>query len=592
MKKLPLFISFLVISTSVFSQPWLWGIKGAGLGTAYGSVESNSVTIDAKGNAYLAADFVDSVMFGSYKIKSKIMSLPNKYEGDIFLIKVDSIGNILWSAQSNRSSNNSSIGIDNGFPGTSLITTDKKGNSYLTGFFSDSVYFGSYLLTGLYVEAFLVKYDVNGNVSWAVQSAIASHSFSYVHGNSIITDEIGNVYLAGEFQDTIAFGTSKLYSKQPSFFLTKYDSSGKVIWAKQTKESNYYRLSTNILPSIAIDKMNNIYMTGYFDDTINFGSSTLVSPNPAYNFAAFLTKYDSSGNVIWAKQSGTIADSSRAESFSVITDNADNIYITGFFNDTVTFGADTLKRSAISPRRVSYGSIFLVKYDPDGNIIWAKQSRGDTAEYGWSGWSLKADSLNYIYLACGSYKYWLRTDSLIFLNDTFPYTASYSEPSFVAKLDTGANVLCSSLIVAGGDDQNAIAVSPSGKYVYLGGDIHTTVVLGNDTLHECPACENSFIARWEPCYKGLITEVSETKPDLNIINVYPNPFSVSTNVVFNNNGKHYLELNDMTGRRLKSIICEGSQYALHLNDIATGIYFIYSHDSENSPVSVKKIIIE
>jgi uncharacterized repeat protein (TIGR01451 family) len=80
-------------------------------------------------------------------------------------------------------------------------------------------------------------------------------------------------------------------------------------------------------------------------------------------------------------------------------------------------------------------------------------------------------------------------------------------------------------------------------------------------------------------------------PVLNI-RCFPNPFTSSTSVVFNTDGKHYLELDDMTGRVVESIECTGKQYELSGNNLAKGVYFIKAFNADRSNVAVTKVVLQ
>ncbi|MBL0070860.1 MAG: SBBP repeat-containing protein [Bacteroidetes bacterium] len=74
----------------------------------------------------------------------------------------------------------------------------------------------------------------------------------------------------------------------------------------------------------------------------------------------FLTKYDSSGNVLWAKCAG--GTSVNAVSNSVATDLYGNVYITGSFgSSTMIFDSDTLINNGLY-------NVFTAKYDSTGNV--------------------------------------------------------------------------------------------------------------------------------------------------------------------------------------------------------------------------------
>src|SRR6185295_310489 len=67
----------------------------------------------------------------------------------------------------------------------------------------------------------------------------------------------------------------------------------------------------------------------------------------------------------WAKSGD---GSGTNEGFAVCTDPSGNILITGALSSTaVNYGSYTLTNA---------GGMFLVKYDPNGNVLWAKNATG------------------------------------------------------------------------------------------------------------------------------------------------------------------------------------------------------------------------
>jgi Beta-propeller repeat len=157
-----------------------------------------------------------------------------------------------------------------------------------------------------------------GNVLWARQSFGSSNMYTPEQfGFSVATDKLGNVYMTGGFVDTAYFGSYELMASYfPDVFLIKYDSTGNVIWAKQSITTS----GDGEGRSVAVDGKNNIYITGEADDSIVFASYKLHSP-------LFLAKYDPNGNVLWA----TAPHVYNGVSYSVAADSIGNAYITGFF---------------------------------------------------------------------------------------------------------------------------------------------------------------------------------------------------------------------------------------------------------------------
>ena len=116
---------------------------------------------------------------------------------------------------------------------------------------------------------------------------------------------------------------------------------------------------------IATDDSGNVYVTGFFQSPFTvFGVDTIFNHSGAYD--VFLTKYDSTGNVLWTKSAG---GANSDLSCGVATDDSGNVFIAGYFqSDSITFGSVTLNNPG------GGCTIFIVKYDPAGNVMWAKNS--------------------------------------------------------------------------------------------------------------------------------------------------------------------------------------------------------------------------
>jgi len=344
MKKAILFFSLFLFSIS-HAQIWDWvtpsiNSSPTSLGDPFG------IAADSKGNVFQVGSINGTVKYGSFSLHTSV--------DDTYLAKFDSNGNVLWVDTASNLNSFRNYGY--------AVAADKAGNAYITGNFSDSVGFGPYHLTSpSFNNFFIVKYNSTGNIKWA-KEAIANSATSRNMGNWITSDKAGNVYVTGLFTDTVTFGAYTLITGDENVFLVKYDSNGNVKWAKRANTP--LQASGN---GVATDSKGNIIVTGYFYTIITFGSHTLTSSKPG-DPDVFAVKYDSAGNVIWAK--GGKESNSMANNSSALTiDNSDNIYITGQFFDTLSFGAFILTTGN------TYGDAFIAKYDSGGNVLWAKAAK-------------------------------------------------------------------------------------------------------------------------------------------------------------------------------------------------------------------------
>jgi len=139
--------------------------------------------------------------------------------------------------------------------------------------------------------------------------------------------------------------------------------------------------------SISTDANGNSYLVGSFKETASFGTIQLFSYG---NSDIFIAKYNKNGNCLWAKKAGGISDDIGRDIF---IDANGNIFVTGHFKETVSFGNIQL---------TSYGDwdIFIAKYDTIGNCIWARAAGTVIEDFGTG---ISADSDGYSYLT-GSFK--------------------------------------------------------------------------------------------------------------------------------------------------------------------------------------------
>ena len=337
----------------------LWA-KGAG-GT--NDDVGQSIATDTNGNVFVTGYFYSpSITFGTMTLSNSSIA------DDIFVVKYDANGNVLWAKSEGGT------GYENG----RSIATDVSGNVFVAGNFSSpSVSFGTTTLTNTNPpagEIFIVKYDANGNPLWA---KIGGESPLTELVNNITTDANGNAYITGYFYDSsIWFGSinlTKTSTNEADFFVVKYDANGNEVWAKIEGGSG-----DDVGNSITADANGNIFVTGYFKSpSITFGTTTVMNVGTSTSsLNLFVVKYDSFGNILWAKGVG----GNEAEiANSIITDANGNAYVTGQFNSSsISFGTNTVTKTGST----YYSDIFVAKYDSNGNDIWAKGVGGTDSETG------------------------------------------------------------------------------------------------------------------------------------------------------------------------------------------------------------------
>jgi hypothetical protein len=289
------------------------------------------------------------------------------------------------------------------------MCVDSLGHIFLTGVFLDSSSFGGHLINGSSHDMFLVKYDSTGSVLWALS---AGGTTNYTEGYRCAADNYGNIFVTGgDTGSYLYIGNDTLtYSGAGGLYLAKYDSSGNFLWAEGSDDAGPN--------AIATDSAGNVFISGSFiSASVSFGSYTLFNSAPGLDHT-FLAKYDSSGNVLWAHAPTGSWD----EGLGLATDRNGNIYMTGYFvSAQITFGTITLSRV---PNADS--DLFVVKYDANGSVIWAKRA-GNTS-FNEAGYGIAVDIYSDIYIT----GYFADTVALSFGNSSL--TTNGLSDVFLAKL--------------------------------------------------------------------------------------------------------------------------------------------------------------
>lgn len=277
--------------------------------------------------------------------------------------------------------------------------------------------------------------------------------------HDIAVDAQGNVYIAGWVADSVSFGPYQLYNNS---YLVKYDLNGNVIWADGLTDF------ASIL-SVGLDARKNIYITGFVGATAIIGHDTLKAPN--VSGLCFLAKLDSNGTVIWAKQSrGANIMNSYSWGTSLAVDNMGNVLIAGYFGDTVSFGADTLRSTSSS------GNTCIVKYDSSGNELWARQSTQAPGNNSY-GHSIAVDKWGNAFLTGSFY------DSV-----TFGKYRLTGEQAYVVKYNSGGKLLWAvqskpNYIAGNYASGTSISVDYYGN-AYATGYFRGSIRWGGDTIND------------------------------------------------------------------------------------------------------------
>lgn len=300
------------------------------------------------------------------------------------LLKYDEGGNILWSRQV---AYNTTAG---GVAEISSVQADRFGHVYVTGHFNNSIVFNNHndtltasgtLATSL--NGYLAKYDTAGNFIWAKVFGKGSRQ---AYAADITIDNRGNLAVLGRYigrgdfnphpVDTFILTNGSTSTSLHNIYITKLDSTGAFIWAKQFQGS----AGVSNAFSIEADRWGNLISSGSFRGTMDFDPGIFnVSRTVASGVDGFIVKLDSAGQFHWVRhiagQSSTA--SSAREVYDIALDSTGAVYATGYFSNTIIFDPN----QPIIPA-VSGFDAMIFKCDSAGTVLWNVIYGGNSGDIG------------------------------------------------------------------------------------------------------------------------------------------------------------------------------------------------------------------
>lgn len=340
----------IYITKSTPSGQVIWARKAGGTG----SDRALSVASDQNGNIYITGFFYGSAIFGN----TTLSSVNGSQDG--FIAKLDANGNFLWAE---------AFGGNLAQWGNS-ITVDSNNDPILTGQFQGLTNFSGTNLTSMInpltsfssFDIFIAKYNAGGGLNWVRQGKSKFDD----RGLDIISDSQNNLYVCGQFSDTIQFQNIHFNTLKNSAYIIKYDASGQEVWFR--KMAGVFAIAY----SMAMDNAGNIYATGDFKGTLSFfAPNSTNSITGQYLNKAFLLKISNTGGFIWGKAD---ASNNFLSSRNVALDANQDPYIFGEFGCTHTEYSSVYGQTSFNS--VGFQDFFITKYNNSGNRVWFKHFGG------------------------------------------------------------------------------------------------------------------------------------------------------------------------------------------------------------------------
>ncbi len=478
-----LIIAFLVSFPTSYSQLCQWADMIDGNGIDY--VEC--VTNDAAGNFYVCG----SSSSGTINFNNGITLTSSGYY-DGFIAKYNSDGLCQWARKIAGSSNDKAYSCNVDFEGSVIVSGEFE--SY-TLWLDDSVSLSGYGTS----DSYIAKYNNNGFCLWAERI----YGPGRHRGYSITTDGAGNIYIGGEFSQSVNFNNSiSLTSSGGTYtydgFVAKYNYYGNCQWANKV-----YGSQSEEVNSLTLDNNGNIYAAGTFNSPTAYINENITLLNSG-DLDVFIAKYDNFGGAQWFTKISSINGD---KTYSIDFDGSEHLYIGGSY-----FGASVEFNNGISLTNSGSEDAFFAKYDLTGQCQWAEKTTGTSDELVYS---VKVKDLNTIYI--GGY---FRNQPVTF-NNGISLTNSGNHDAFLAEYNSSGECQWAEKI-AGTAQEWVRSIDYSQNGIYLGGSFESTLLnFNNDiSLTYSTYAYGGFIAKYS-------LSVQLTPP------VLISPENNSTNYVFN-----------------------------------------------------------
>jgi hypothetical protein len=313
---------------------YLWNKRFGGSGDQ----KADAITVDAQGNITIAGIFSGTVDFGQGPLTA-----PAGYYSSVFVASFDGDGKTV-------SSNGWSAG---GYIHIFDVVVDSGDNVILSGACEKSINFGGVTVTSsggidaFAADSFLVK--LKPNLAGAVWGTIYADPDNEWANIFLAVDSSDSILMAGDFRGKMKIGSTPLSSTSRVPYLAKLAADGTTVWASQfvSTSSQYNQIS-----DVDVDKLGNIFITGYTGGNLYIGDATLEGPG------GYIAKFDGGG--VYSFYGKIYKNGGVGE---VAMDTAGNILMNGYMSVPIDFGGGPIGGP---------GSRYVVKRKPNGDYLWGK----------------------------------------------------------------------------------------------------------------------------------------------------------------------------------------------------------------------------
>ena len=400
-----------ILCISFYSNAQFWAQRGAGSqnNMAY------DICKDAAGNTFTTGYFSSSMNVNSVAVNAAGIT-------DMFLVKTNSTGAVQWVKRAGG--NNITQGL--------AVCCDHAGNVIVTGFFYGTASWDSQTLNSIgQRDGFVAKYDSNGNLLWVVQAEgvkeesankvtadlndnilvtgeFSSPAFTMGSGNlsspnasldvftaklnsagntvwvksgtgtfidrgtQITCNSNGDVYVAGEFSDTVTFDQVHYNIMYNALFIIKYSATGQEQWFRFMGSGNTMKMS-----GLRCDNSDNVVALGNYTGSLvyfNFPAAFTLTNNYQNNY--FVSAISPAGALMWSATDGS---SALMSSQCLDISSAGEIAAGGTYECRFSDFADQYGQGIFCS--LGYRDCFISTYNSGGSWIKSRCYGGNKTDY-------------------------------------------------------------------------------------------------------------------------------------------------------------------------------------------------------------------
>ncbi len=477
-----------------------------------------------------------SILIASYSSSgvSGDKTEPSLGGGDVWLVNLDTNGNIVWQK---------AIGGDGDDYVTSIVTTNDGGYALSIQSDSNASIFKSEDSKGGR-DFWIVKLDANGNILWenTIGGALDDNR------PTLTQLEDGGYMVAGLSQSGVSGDKTEGNIGSQDFWVLKLDASGSIVWQDTVGGTDYDS------PHSIVELEDGSILVGGVSSSNISGDKT---ENSKGGNDFWLIKFDSVGNILWDKTIG--GDGLDSLNFILAT-NANELILLGNSESGISGDKTELSRGE--------ADVWIVKINDSGAII-------DQATIGGSALDMTAHGA----LAANG-------NILISAVSRSPISGEKNEESqgnadyWLLGVSPSLDLIYQNTIGgSNGDNAGNISLTSNGK-VILSGTSNSDI--SGDKTENSKGQNDIWILQINP---GILNVNEFTQSDFEI---YPIPATTTIHIESKNHMADSIEIFDAAGRSVKIFDINAIHATFNISELNTGIYFLTIQSG--SQKHVKKII--